>query len=82
MVRRHRGRADDDLGSIRLENIALVLADLVRADENASVALTLRDQRQAYSGVAAGRFDDGAAGLDPAVTFGLLDHAQSDPVFD
>ena len=39
MLRRDRGRADDHLGAVRLEHVALVLADLVGADEDALVAL-------------------------------------------
>ena len=39
MLGRHRGRADDHLGAVRLEHVALVLADLVGADEDALVAL-------------------------------------------
>ena len=39
MLGRDRGRADDHLGAVRLEHVALVLADLVGADEDALVAL-------------------------------------------
>ncbi len=38
VLRRDRGRADDHLGAVRLEHVALVLADLVGADEDALVA--------------------------------------------
>ena len=39
MLRGDGGRADDDLGAVRPEHVALVLADLVGADEDAVVAL-------------------------------------------
>ena len=38
VLRGDGGRADDDLGAVRLEHVALVLADLVGADEDAVVA--------------------------------------------
>ena len=49
-----------------VQHVALVLADLVRADEHAVVAALLGDQGQADAGVAGGRLDDGAAGLQLA----------------
>ena len=58
-----RRRADHHLGAVGPQHVALVLADLVRADEDAVVAALLGDQRQPDAGVPAGRFDDGAAGL-------------------
>ena len=76
----HRRRADDHLGAVRLEDVALVLADLVGADEDAVVALGLRHHRQADTGVAGGRLDDRAAGLERARLLGGLDHPGRDPV--
>ena len=60
---RDRCRADHDLGAVRLEHVALVLADLVGAHEDAVVALGLRHHRQSDTGVARGRLHDGAARL-------------------
>ena len=80
MLRRDRGRADDHLGAVRLEHVALVLADLVGADEDALVAPGLRDHRQPDAGVAGGRLDDRAAGLELAGGLGGLDHPGGDAV--
>ena len=77
---RHRRRADDDLRAVRLEDVPLVLADLVRADEHAPVAALLRDEREAHPGVAGRRLDDRPARLQPAVRLRGLDHALGDPV--
>ncbi len=82
VLRRHRGRADDDVGAVRLEHVALVLADLVGADEDAAIALLLRDQRQAHAGVARRRLHDGAALLECPRGLGVLDHSQGDAVLD
>ncbi len=80
VVRRDGGRGDDHLGAVGLEDVALVLADLVRAHEDAAVALALGDEGQADTGVAGGRLDDGAAGLERAGGLRGLDHAQGDAV--
>src|SRR4029077_1217150 len=72
VLRRDRGRADDDLRAVRLEHVALVLADLVRADEDARVALGLGDHREPDAGVARGRLDDRAAGLELTRSLGRL----------
>lgn len=77
-----RRRADDDLGTVGAQHIDLVRGHLVRADEDALVALLLRDDRQADARVAARRLDDRAAGLQLTALFGGLDHAQGDPVLD
>ena len=82
MVRVDRRGADDDLGAVRLEHVALVLADLVRADEHAAVALALGDDRQPDTGVAGGGLDDRAAGLQLARRLRGLHHAQGDAVLD
>src|SRR5690606_23581405 len=80
VVGRHRGRAHHDFRAVRLEDVPLVLADLVRAHEDAPVALALGDHRQPHPGVPGGRFDDGPAGAQLAGRFGGLDHAQRDAV--
>src|SRR5690606_12932480 len=80
VLRRDGGRAHHDLGPVRAQHVLLVLADLVRADEHAPVALELGDQREPHPGVAGGRLDDGAAGLQQPGLLGLLDHAQRDAV--
>ena len=82
MVRRDGRRADHHLGAVGPQHRDLVLADLVRADEQAAVALLLRDDGQADAGVAGRGLHDGAAGLQLARLLGGLDHAQRDPVLD
>ena len=81
-LRRDRARADDDLGAVRAEEIALLLALLVghRADE--AVALDRRGHREADAGVAARRLDDGPAGLEETAPLGVLDHEKADPILD
>src|SRR6185312_13813547 len=74
------GRADDDLGAVGNQHVALVLADLVGADEHALVAAVLGDEGQPDAGVARGRFDDGAAGPQLPAGFGGVDHLHRDPV--
>ncbi len=80
MVRRHGGRAHDDPRAVRLEHVPLVLAHLVRADEDAAVPAALGDEGQADAGVAGGRLDDRAAGPQLTGLLGGLDHLQRDPV--
>ena len=80
VVGRHRRRAHHDLSAVGAQHILLVLADLVRAHEDAFVAARLSDQRQADTGVARRRFDDGAAGLELAAGLGGLDHLDRDAV--
>src|SRR5207245_10024436 len=71
-LRWDRARADDDLGAVGAEEIALLLALLVghRADE--PVALDRRGHREADAGVAARRLDNGPAGLEQAAPLRVL----------
>src|SRR5690625_6553507 len=78
----NRGRADDHLGAVGTQYVALVLTDLVRADEHAPVPPLLSDDRQADTGVATGRLANWPAGPDQAVFLGVLDHLHRDPVLD
>lgn len=73
-------RADDDLRAVRPHDVDLVRGHLVRAHEDALVALLLGDDGQADARVAAGRLHDRAAGLEFAALLGGLDHAQRDAV--
>ena len=82
VLRRDRGRADHHLGPVGAQHVLLVLADLVRADEDAAVAALLGDQGEADAGVAAGRLDDGAAGLQRPGLLGGRDHLHRDAVLD
>ena len=51
-------------------------------DQDQLVALDRGDHREADAGVAAGRLDDRAAGLELAAALGVLDHRQRDAVLD
>ncbi|MNE19784.1 hypothetical protein D3C80_1128790 [compost metagenome] len=64
----------------QMEN--LLAAHLVRHHQQQLIPLQGRHQRQAQAGVAGGGFNDGAAGLQAAVAFRLLDHRQRYAVFD
>src|SRR5271166_6433018 len=82
MVGRDGGRAYDDFGAVGPQHAELVLANLVRADEQASVALLRRHDRQAYTGVAGRGLDDRPAGLELAGLLCRHHHAQRDAVLD
>ena len=74
--------ADHHVGPVRPEHIALVLAYLVRADEDAVVAALLGHHRQADTGVAARRLNDGSAGLKQTFLFGGIDHPNRNAILD
>ncbi len=74
------GRADHDLGAVRAHHVDLVHGHLVRADEDALVALLLGHDGESYTRVAAGRLHDGATGLEGSALLGGLDHPYGDPV--
>ena len=76
------GRADDDLGAEGAQRVDLLLRLLVGGGEDAVVALDHRGDGQAHAGVARGALDDRAAGLEPAVALGVLDHLDRHPVLD
>ena len=80
VIGRHRRRAHHDLSSVGAQHILLVLADLVRADEDALVAALLGDQSQTDAGVAGCGFDDRAAGLQFAAGLRRVDHLHRDAV--
>ncbi|MDT4863759.1 hypothetical protein FQZ97_984800 [compost metagenome] len=70
------------LGAHGLEVEDLLGGHLVRHHQHHPVALGTADQGQAEAGVAGGRLDDGAAGLEAAVALGAVDHRQADAVLD
>src|SRR5690606_23441511 len=73
--------ADHDFGPVGAQHREFVGADLVRADEDAAVALFRGDDRQAYTGVSGGGLHDRAAWFEEAPPFGVFDHTQGDAVF-
>ena len=82
VVGRHRGRRDDHLRAVGLEQPHLFLRHLVRHGEDAAVPLERRRDREPDAGVAAGALDDGPARLELAPPLGVLDDGESDPVLD
>jgi len=82
VLRRDGRGADHDLRPVGPEQRDLLLAHLVRHDEDAPVALDRRGDRQAVAGVARGGLDDRAAGTQQAGPLGGLDHPQADPILD
>ena len=52
----------------------LLARHLVRHDQQRAIALAAADQRETEPGIAGGRLDDGAAGLEPPVGLRRLDH--------
>ena len=77
-----RGRRDDDLGTVGLQEPDLLAAHLVGQHENAAVALDGGRHGQPDAGVAGGRLDDRAAWPQPALPLGLVDHRDGDTVLD
>ncbi len=60
----------------------LLLAHLVRDDQQQAVALAGRDQRQPQTGVARGGLNQCRARLDPSVALRGFDHVEPDAVLD
>src|SRR5581483_358610 len=71
----------DDLGAECAQHNATFHAHGVRHDQDEPVSAHCRHECQADPGVTAGRLDDhGLAGLNPALAFGFVDHADADAV--
>ena len=73
-------RSDHDLGAVRAEHRDLLLAHLVRHDEDAAVAAQGGRNSKAGAGVAGGRLHDRPAGPKATVLLGGLDHREADAV--
>jgi hypothetical protein len=71
-----------ELGSVRDQQRASLLAHGIRHRENQVVALDRRNQRQTDSGIARGGLNDGVARLDASALLGILNHRQTNPVLD
>ena len=81
-LRRHLGRRDDDLGTVRAQQVDLLLRHLVRHHRDHAVALECRRYGQAGAGVAARGLDDRAARLELAVALGGIDQGYRGAVLD
>ena len=75
------GGGHDHFGTVCAQYGTLGFGDLVGQGEDGTVAALLGDHGQAYTGVAGGRFDDHAAGLEFAALLGGVDDAFGDAVF-
>ncbi len=73
-------RCDDHLGSVRTQHRDLLLAHLVRHDEDAAVAAKGCRHREPGARVARRRLDDRAARAQTAVLLRRLDHREPDTV--
>src|SRR5437879_2613756 len=75
-------RREHQLRAICSQQRSPLLAHSIRHRQNELVSLDRTYQREADSGVTRGGLDDSVARLDTAVLLRLLDHCQTDPVFD
>ncbi len=74
--------SEDDLSTICLQKCHALYAHVFRHRENHAIALRCPDHGQPDSGVAAGGFNDGAAGFQTAFLFSSFDHAETNAVLD
>ncbi|MCG3121101.1 MAG: hypothetical protein ALAOOOJD_04055 [bacterium] len=81
-VVRHGGWANHHFGAIRFEHAHFFLAHFVGHRKNRAIAFDGCGERQAGAGVAAGGFDNGAAGLEPAGFFSVFEHREGNAIFD
>ncbi len=81
-VRRDVGRGEHDVRAVGAEQIDLLARHLVGHHRDHPVALQPGRDREPGAGVARGRFDDRAAGLQQAVALGGLDQRDRDAVLD
>src|SRR5580704_9527706 len=70
----------DDFGAEGLQEVDFFLGLLVGDGENHLVAAHGGDQRQPHAGVSRSAFDDRAARLQQAFSFGVVDHGDADAV--
>src|SRR5665213_1185453 len=64
----------DQLGAEQAQHVFFLLALRLRNDDERAVAASIGDDGEANPGIARGRFDDEAAGLQFAARFGFEDH--------
>ena len=76
------GTRDDDLGTHRTRMQNLFARHLVGDHKDGAIALARADESETKAGVAGRRFDHGAAGFQPALIFGGLDHRPRRTVLD
>ena len=69
-----------DFAAEGLHHLALLDGEVLGDAEDDAIALLHAGQREADAGVARGRLDDRAAGLQQTVALRALDHADADAV--
>ena len=74
------GRTNDHFGAKRFQQIDFFLGLLVRGGKNALITAHRRDKCKPHAGVARSAFNDGAAGLQPAFFFGVVNHGDADAI--
>ena len=72
----------DQLGAEQADGVLLFLALGARHNDDDAVAQRLADEGEADTGIAGGAFDDGAARLQQAGSFGFADDAQRGAILD
>ncbi len=80
IVRLHLGGGNDDLGAVGPEDIPLLLANLVRDDENGAVPALMPNQGEPHARVPAGGFDDRSTWPKRTGLLGGVDDALGDAV--
>ncbi len=75
-------RCGDDVGAEGAHQDLLLATEALRHDEDAAISAHRRDEGQADAGVAGGRLDDGASGLEAALPLGSRDHRPADAILD
>src|SRR5208337_32251 len=72
---------NDHFGAKGFEQVHFFLGLLVGGSEHALITAHRRHQRQSHAGVPAGALNNGAAGLQQALFFRVVDHGDADAVF-
>jgi hypothetical protein len=73
-------RREDDFAAEGFHHFAFFGGEVLGHAEDHAIALLHAREREADAGVARGRLDDRAAGLQQAVAFRALDHADADAI--
>ena len=81
-IRTFSTRRKDDFGPEDFKKLATLDRHILGKNDFDGIALDAGDHCQRNAGVSRRRFNDGLAGRKGSVGFGILDHGQSDAVFD
>ena len=72
--------SQNQVSAVRRQKAASLFAHRIRHGQNEPVTFYRRDQCQAYPSIAAGRFNDGGAGLKFPLAFGDCDHVETNTI--